>query len=98
MGEKIICSAIWFDDNKKYDHQPKNINGGFIVCDMRHHNCFQTLAILSNDINKHIKFEKEQGFLTTENRFVTREEAAIIAKESNQIDREIYKPYSEDLY
>lgn len=96
--EKIICAAIWFDDGEKYDHQPVNINSGFVIAGMRHHNCFQTLAILSKDIGSHVKYEKVQGFITTLNKFVTRERAAKIAYEAGQIKMNVGKLFSEDLY
>jgi len=32
----IICAAIWFNDGKTYQHQPKNITEGIIVCGRRH--------------------------------------------------------------
>ena len=70
--EYITCSAVWYDDNVEHVHQPINIKTGFVVAGHRHHNCFNTMFILSNDIKKHTKFEKEQGFLTNLNRFVDR--------------------------
>lgn len=96
--EKIICAAIWFDDGEKYDHQPVNINSGFVIAGMRHHNCFQTLAIISRDIGSHVKYEKAQGFITTLNKFVTRERAAKIAYEAGQTIMNLGKLFSEDLY
>lgn len=42
--------------------------------------------------------EYEQGFLTNKNRFVGREEGAIIAFDANQIDEEKQTLFSEDLY
>lgn len=97
--ERIICAAIWFDDGVKYDHQPVNINTGFVIAGMRHHNCFQTLAIFSkvSDINV-AQFEKQQGFITTLNKFVSRERAAKIAHKSGQTKYDVGKLFSEDLY
>lgn len=96
--ERIICAAIWFDDGNKYDHQPVNINTGFVITGMRHHNCFQTLVIISEAIDKHTKFEKQQGFITTLNKFVSRERAAKIAYKSGQTKYDVGKLFSEDLY
>lgn len=96
--EYIICSAIWFDDDKKHIHQPKNITSGYIIAGHRHHNCFETLGVISDRNEKLLKYEKEQGFITNNNFFVDRKEAAEIAYKSNQI-KEIKKElYSEDLY
>jgi hypothetical protein len=105
MEERIICSAIWFDDSNNHVHQPINIKSGFVICGMRHHNCFTTLSVLSDyDFKKVTEFKKGminhevQGFITTKNRFVDREEAAIIAFNSGQISVQIEKLFSEDLY
>jgi len=96
--ERIICAAIWFDDGKKYDHQPVNINSGFVIAGMRHHNCFNTVIILSESIDKHTHYEKSQGFITTHNKFVTRERAAKIAYKAGQTKLHVGKLFSEDLY
>ena len=45
---KILCSAIHVKDGKKYEHQPKNIDLGFVVCGRRHHNCFYTISLMGN--------------------------------------------------
>lgn len=86
MNDKyIMCSAIYYDDNKEHPHQPLNIKTGFVICGRRHHNCFATVAILS-DINYELKkLHPIQGFLTNDDYFVDREEAFIIAKNANQI-------------
>lgn len=96
--EYIICSAIWFDDKIEYEHQPFNIKSGFVICGHRHHNCFNIMSILSNDIKKHIKYEKEQGFITNLNRFVDRKEGAEIAYKAGQTKTLLTRLYSEDLY
>jgi hypothetical protein len=98
MEERIICAAIWFDDGRDYVHQPKNISSGFVIAGMRHHNCFNTVSILTADIEHHTQYEKEQGFITTHNRFVDREEGAKIAYDAGQIKIELKKLFSEDLY
>jgi hypothetical protein len=43
-------------------------------------------------------YEKEQGFLTNKNRFVSRQEGAKIAFAAGQIKEEIVRLFSEDLY
>ncbi len=40
----------------------------------------------------------EQGFLTDDGRFVDREEAARIAFESGQMDRQVRSLFSEDIF
>ena len=104
MKQTIICSAIWFDDGvDTYVHQPKNIETGFVICGRRHHNCFTTIAILMG-LKKERSFKDDiQGFLTSDDLFVSREEAWIIAEKAGQI---LENPnrfttgrlFSEDLY
>ncbi len=102
--EKILCSAIWVKPEEKltYVHQPKNITEGYVVCGMRHHNCFAIFSILAKQripVMEHV-----QGFLTSENRFVDRKEAWTIASEAKQITRQSLvnlfekELYSENLY
>ena len=102
MNEKILCSAIWFNNDEPYVHQPKNIKTGLVICGLRHCNCYQTIYILSNNESKYkLQFKKiTEGFLTNLNRFVDREEAYIIALNAKQIDSRINGSalYSEDLY
>jgi len=96
--EYLLCSAIWFDDGiGSYIHQPINIRTGFVVCGHRHHNCFTIKAMLQGLGEREYK-EEAQGFLTNKNRFVDRFEAAKIAYLSGQIQKEVYKLYSEDVW
>lgn len=93
--EYIICSAIWFKDGKKHEHQPKNIDTGFVVCGRRHHNCFITKSLLQEF--SEAKKTADQGFLTSKDRFVDRKEAATIAFERGQSKKKNIL-FSEDLY
>lgn len=96
MKEYILCSAIWWKNNIIYEHQPKNVDSGIVICGRRHHNCFVTL------MQFHPKRELGetiiQGFLTNTDKFVTREEGAKIAYLSDQIKQEQLTMFSEDLY
>ncbi len=97
----IVCSAIWYKDDKKRVFSPKNIKTGIVVCGLRHNNCFEILVELfpSKDQNKlEYKGKIKQGFLTSDNRFVDRKEAAKIAFQSNQTDILKKGLFSEDLY
>lgn len=105
-NEYILCSAVHFDDGIKHTHQPINIEIGIVYMGYRHCNCFASIGDLVKDrINAGIH-EKEQGFLTSLNRFVSREEAAEIALKNNQFKndeerKEVEKThylYSENLY
>jgi len=107
IKERVICAAIWVKDGAKYDHQPKNVESGLVICGRRHHNCFSTLkALIGLDkiISERVQgIQTDQGFLTSSDRFVDRKEAWVIAKDNNQIiyepvDNEIQPLFSEDIY
>jgi hypothetical protein len=82
--------------------RPKNIKDGFVVLGHRHGQCiwtiFSLLGLRTCTNSDDGTGEHEQGFLTSKNRFVGREEAAIIAFDAGQIDKEKKVLYSEDLY
>ena len=86
---KILCSAIWIDDGKKYEHQPKNIAQGIVICGRRHHNCLATIAFAYKDISLIAPLKKDnkiiQGFLTDTDKFLDRKEAFKVAKNAKQI-------------
>jgi hypothetical protein len=94
---KILCAAIYYDDGIEYVHQPKNITSGFVICGRRHHNCFMTAYIL-NKQKKLLDMKQKQGFITDDDRFVDRYEAAEIAFDADQISEKTNKLSSEDLY
>jgi hypothetical protein len=89
MKEYIICAANHYDDYNIHDHQPVNIDSGFVICGRRHHNCIKTFTMIQcfpyNVLGHTIKTTEVQGFLTNTNRFVDRKEAYKIAFEANQI-------------
>ena len=96
-NEYVICAAIHFDDGVEHVHQPKNINTGYVISGRRHHNCFATLTALG------IKREGEatQGFLTSKDRFLDRNQSMEVAIACGQVKEEgnIGSPlFSEDLY
>ena len=97
--ERILCAAIWIDDGvTTYVHQPKNIKQGFVVAGRRHHNCFTTLAMLQGLKKERNNKDEVQGFITSLDRFVDREEGAEIARNAEQVPSHITTLYSEDLY
>ncbi len=96
--EKILCSAIWFDDGKEYVHSPKNIKAGFVICGRRHHNCFAILGQVLQEDKGYKELDDVQGFLTDTDRFVDRYEGAKIAFAAKQTKEQKEKLYSEDLY
>jgi hypothetical protein len=105
--EYITCAAIWYKELPNQHFPPKNIKEGLVVCGHRHHNCIDIMATLGK--LRTVTFspdgvgESIQGFMTSRNRFVDRLEAAEIAINSGQVDREnldnpIIGLFSEDLY
>ena len=106
--ERIVCSAIWYKDVEMPHpvRNPININRGIVVLGHRHgdiiKNVHNLLNIRTVEFGERSCGEHEQGFLTNQDRFVGREEAAKIAVNANQIKyREELNPaylFSEDLY
>jgi hypothetical protein len=108
--EFIICAAIWYKDIplKKEIPQvlPKNCDKGLVVLGHRHGQCMWTMSCLTGlrsvECGPDAVGDHEQGFLTSLNRFVGREEALEIALKENQVKdlREIRgnRLFSEDLY
>lgn len=91
MNEIIICSAIKVNDMIFRGH--------------RHCHCFAAVndkLSWSRTREQIGKLHKEQGFITSKNRFVDRVEALEIATNSGQvIDKSLVRGgqlYSEDLY
>jgi len=92
--EKILCSAIWYDTWSEKPHQPLNIESWYVACWYRHCSC---ICQWMNDPSN----EKEQGFLTSKNRFVDRSEWFNIAEKAWQLNdnpRHWRVLYSENLY
>ena len=100
--EYILCAAIWFDDGKIYPHQPRNVDQGLVLCGFTHANIFPQIGGLVSERKELGIHEKEQGFLTSKNRFVGRKEAADLAMAAGQIIKPGYyggiKLDSADLY
>lgn len=103
--ETILCSAIWYKDMKRPSYNPINITEGGVLCGHRHTHVISQMYALTgkrtvtfgeDSVGEHV-----QGFLTNQNRFVDRIEAAQIALEAKQISELKYSQtmlYSEDLY
>ncbi len=70
--EFILCSAIDYN--------------GVIICGHRHGDCYDVLEKLIGKLDEtKLPSRNKQGFLTSKNRYVGREEAWEIAKANNQI-------------
>lgn len=93
--EKILCASIWIDDSIERDYLPTNIQSGICICGFRHGNIRPMIAEFFTNMNK----EKiEEGFLTSEGRFVDRQEGAIIAIKAKQTKENIDFLTTEELY
>jgi len=107
LSERIICAAVWYKEipiKKEIPYaytNPINCPIGLVFCGHRHAQCIYTKCVVTG-LRDAESGENEQGFLTSKNRFVTREEALIIALRENQIMdiKEIHgnRLFSEDLY
>jgi hypothetical protein len=95
--EYITCAAILFQDGKEYEHQPVNVESGIVITGHRHSNCYHVAFRISNE---KMSCSNIQGFLTSHNRFVTRQEAYQIAAIAGQVKGGAKTPVlvSEDLY
>jgi len=104
VKEKIICSAIWYKDldvKKELPIEtflPKNCDKGVVFCGFRHGQCLYIMVSIYG-LKQHEAGEEVQGFLTNKNRFVDREEGAIIFIENGgKLKYSTNLLYSEDLY
>lgn len=91
--EKIICAAIHYNDGTHYPSQPVNIESGFVIGSRRHDAGIGILHGLGFDLSSDFRTE---GFITTFNRFVNRNEGAEIATKAGQAETDYL--FSEDLY
>lgn len=101
MSQHILCSAVHYRSEVKPKAGPINIDRGLVFCGRRHNDCMELLIASGFDAEK-VK-TTDLGFLTSDNRFVSRRIAWAIAKRANQIegpnkDDESNILTSEDLY
>jgi hypothetical protein len=101
--EYILCAANHYDDNEKHEHQPKNITSGFVLAGRRHHNCILTYSIIAKAKGWDNKLPCVQGFLTSKDRFLNREDSYDLAITCEQLKGEAIKNVrtilmSEDLW
>lgn len=97
----LLCAAIWFKDGKMYEHQPKNIDAGFVVCGRRHRNCYKTAWIFNKGKVEHLLETGNkalEGYITSDDRFVDRKEGGEIAFSVGQTSSLKDCLFTEDLY
>jgi|GEM_PF-2434206 len=99
--EIVICSAVYMPEVKNKDGSLRIIRGH------RHHNCFETFRYFleSGQITEEqwSNHPDHQGFITSRNRYVTREEGRLLQDLAGieSVDPDGYRPgtlFSEDLY
>ena len=106
-NEYILCAAVWYKeipikkDIPIRSTNPINCDKGLVFTGHRHGQCIYTKCAVTG-LRDAESGENEQGFLTSKNRFVSREEALEIALRENQvIDLSQIRGnrlFSEDLY
>jgi len=104
MNEYILCAAIWYrfipvkkeiSDNVL----PINCDRGLVFCGYRHAHCMYTMVSVTgirsveSEVGDYV-----QGFLTSKNRFVDREEGARIHIANGHTVEFKNRLFSEDLY
>lgn len=97
--ENILCAAIWYKEvSPRATHRPINTPGGLVLCGYRHGDIISQVLPLTGE-RQFILGEHIQGFLTNKNRFVDREEGALIFIDGGgKLKYSETKLYSEDLY
>lgn len=110
--ERIICSAIWINTDKKDESHcyitpgAKNYkeSTGIIITGLSHADCIRLISN-NEELKKYIPLNHSnsvQGFITSSRRFVDRYNAFVIALKRHQISESSVEGrsilYSEDLY
>jgi len=98
----ILCSAIWYKDLPTMQHLPRNCEKGIVLCGRAHCNIiaqmFTTMKLRTASLGEHSTGDFEQGFLTNDNFFVGRREAAEIAYRAGQINEKLNELCSENVW
>lgn len=98
MNESILCAAIWYKKVDRASHRPINTPGGVVLCGYRHGNIISQVVALTGKKQFELG-ESIQGFLTSRNRFVDREEAAKIhIQNGGKLNYSTTDLFSEDIY
>lgn len=103
--EYILCSAIWYQElplEREIEHNvlPINCDRGIVFCGHRHTHCMYSMIAVTGKRSVETEVgEYVQGFLTSENRFVNREEGSKIhVANGGKLTFSQRELYSEDLY
>lgn len=105
--EHILLAAVWYHELELKNieipiniRNPKNCDHGVVFCGYRHPHCIYTMVAVTGKRSVTAEAGREtQGFLTSKNRFVDREEAAkIFVACGGKLKYSSTQLYSEDLY
>lgn len=94
--ERLVCSAMWYPNwvgKRAVMHRPHNIDRGIVFAGVGHANAMTQYNAVTGEPDR----DGIDGFLTSMNRFVEREEAARIAFEAGQVPVLKDTIYSEDF-
>lgn len=98
--ETILCAAIWYKDLERKSenlHHPVNIDRGIVLCGHRHGHVIAQIGCILGKKSYELG-DSEQGFLTSKNRFLDRQEAKLLFELNGGIAEYGDDLYSEDLY
>lgn len=100
--ERIICSAIWIRNGKRYAHQPNNVTLGIVIAGLRHAHIMVTMSEMELTTPELIA-SGTMGFITSNYNFLGRKEAMYMAVKTGQVnDEDLIMPNigldSSDLY
>ena len=93
--EYILCAAIWYNDGIRRSFNPSPFESGLFLFGHRHSDCILTLQSIYPDYSNH---RIDKGFLTNYKNFVSRHQAAKIAYECGQTEKDEELLTSEHLY
>ena len=100
VEERILCASVWYKELSTPHHNVKNIDKGIVFSGYGHVHCLYQMCAMTGK-KQHEVGDYIEGFLTSQNRFVDREEGAKIALECGQVKELQFSDidlYSEDLY
>lgn len=95
--EKIICAALWLVDftSDKFDSEnlldsvrPKNLDTGIVIRGESPYDCDVIGHLLLRDGKTTRDYKQNKGYVTSDNRFVSRKEAAEIAFKAGQVEKD----------
>lgn len=91
--EYIMCAANYVNDGIDHNYKPYNIDKGLVYSGWRHPSIFETMP-------KGSTIHCVEGFLTTKNRFLTRNKAFELVKVTGQLKNDLIGSIltSEDLW